>query len=141
MNANNFIPSPYNLALLYDYIKSARARSSWAKGVKLYALELLDNYDNLVRFCARMGYELAPLNRENLLDGAKDWVQYSQGGCALVYNWDIAERLCSPSELKRCTRKGGTLRELDWLKIQARALAQAASLLFEAAAKVAARRF
>lgn len=139
MNANNFIPSEENLTLLHSCIKSARARSSWAKGVKLYALELLDNYDNLVRFCARMGYELAPLNRENLLDGAKDWVQYSQGGCALVYNWDIAERLCSPSELKRCTRKGGTLRELDWLKIQARALAQAASLLFEAAAKFAAK--
>lgn len=62
-----------------------------------------------------------------LLNGADDWNAYSWGGCALCYDGDIAERLCSPSELKK-TRNGErrpNSRE-EWLDVQARALYQAA---------------
>lgn len=61
-----------------------------------------------------------------LLNGARDWSQYSWGGCALVYDGDIAEHYCTPSELKR-TRNGErrpNSRE-EWLDVQARALSQA----------------
>ena len=101
-------------------IQSLSPRSAWGRGVQAYALDLLENLaeDNL-----------EPI-RENLLNGARDWRQYSEGGCALVYDADIAERLCSPSELKR-TRGGERQpngREL-WLDCQARALNQAARLI------------
>ena len=89
------------LAHAADIIDGFPARSTWSKGVKDYALELLDNLA-----------ELAPDNladpeavRRALLNGADTWERYSYGGCSLIYDCDIAERLCTPSELKRC--KGG----------------------------------
>ena len=66
--------------------------------------------------------------RAALLNGAADWSQYSWGGCSLIYDGDIAERLCCPSELKK-TRNGErrpNSRE-EWLDVQARALFQAAN--------------
>ena len=107
-------------------------RSAWDRGVHAYATELVESLD-----------DSADLSNENmlrkaLLNGAGDWQQYSEGGCSLVYDADIAERLCSASELKRC--KGGerqpNARE-NWLECQARALGQAASLVRRAYAKAA----
>ena len=99
-------------------------RSAWSRAVRLYAFELVDGLDD----SADLSNETLLLKA--LLNGADDWRQYSEGGCSLVYDSDIAERLCSPSELKRC--KGGerqpNARE-NWLECQARALAQAASLV------------
>ena len=66
-----------------------------------------------------------------LLNGAKDWSQYSWGGCSLIYDPDIASRLCCPSELKK-TRNGErrpNSRE-EWLDVQARALYQAANRVY-----------
>lgn len=71
--------------------------------------------------------------REWMLNGAQDWEQYSWGGSALIYDCDIAERLCCPSELKK-TRNGErrpNSRE-EWLDVQARALYQAASRVVNA---------
>lgn len=53
---------------------------------------------------------------------------------ALIYDGGIYETLCSPSELKRVTRKDGTLRDKannreTWLDVQARALFQACNLI------------
>jgi hypothetical protein len=63
-----------------------------------------------------------------LLNGAADWNQYSWDGCSLCYDGQIAERLCTPSELKK-TRHGErrpNSRE-EWLDTQARALFQASN--------------
>lgn len=64
--------------------------------------------------------------QKELLNGASSFAQYSEGGCALCYDVDIAERLCPPSELKR--NKWGmrdpNCRE-TWIDVQARALWQA----------------
>ena len=99
-------------------------RSAWSRAVRLYATELIESIDD----SADLSNETR-LNKE-LLNGADDWQQYSEGGCSLVYDADIAERLCRPSELKRC--KGGerlpNARE-TWIDCQARALWQAASLV------------
>lgn len=95
--------------------------SAWKRGVKEYALELIDAAE----------IELTLENaKEVLLNGAKDWSQYSYGGCAMIYDADIAERLCSPSELKR--KKGGDLQpnpRESWLDVQTRALKQACNLI------------
>lgn len=94
------------------------ARSAWKRGVYDYALMLLDNRCDVEDFHAT---DL----KEVLLNGARDWNQYSYGGCACIYDSDIAERLCTTSELKR--RDYGRLRpnsREEWLDVQARALYQ-----------------
>ncbi len=109
-------------------ITARRARSAWDKGVNLYALELLDSIRDLPAADSRQEIQKA------LLNDARDWKEYSLGGCSLCYNSDIAERLCSPSELKRT--RGGEWRPSryeEWLDVQARALYQAFRLICRAA--------
>ena len=110
---------------LYNEIKGMRYRSAWDKGVNEYALELVETLEEVscnVR-----------LLKKALLNGADSWQEYSFGGCSLIYDSDIAERLCTPSELKR-TRNGERYpnsRE-TWLDCQARALSQACSRVLRA---------
>jgi hypothetical protein len=65
-----------------------------------------------------------------LLNGAKDWKQYSEGGCALIYDKQIALTLCNPTELK-ITDNGQKQpnKQETWLQVQARALFQAWNLI------------
>ena len=112
---------------LLQKVENVKSRSAWKNGVKTYAIELLDDAASN-RECE----EFASLQelKEVILNGASDWMQYSEGGCALVYNQDIAERLCSPSELKR-TKNGlnnPNSRE-NWVQCQALALFQAWELI------------
>lgn len=98
--------------------------SKWNKGVELYAQELKE-------FLANEGMEAT---EHNLLNGAIDWKQYSYGGSSLIYNGDIADRLATPSEIKRRTLKDGSLATMaspteTWLDVQARALYQAAQVV------------
>jgi hypothetical protein len=106
---------------LTNKLNATKAVSTWKRGVKEYALEMVESAE----------VELTPINAKAiLLNGAKDWSQYSHGGCAAIYDADIAERLCSPSELKK--KKGGDLQpntRENWLDVQARALFQAFNLI------------
>lgn len=91
-------------------------KSAWSRGVDEYANELRQNLRE---------NNLKP-TEENMLNGARDWKQYSWGGNSLIYDEDIAKRLSSPSELKRT--KNGQLKpnsREEWLDTQARALYQA----------------
>lgn len=109
-------------------ITTRRARSAWDKGVTLYALDLLDNIRDLPEADSRQDIQKA------LLNGASDWREYSYGGCSLIYDGDIAARLCSPSEFRRT--RGGEWRpnrRESWLGVQARALFQACRLICKAA--------
>lgn len=102
-------------------IESTNPRSAWGRGVKTYALELLEDLP------ANVNYGSAASLEADLLNGASSWSQYSWDGCSLVYDEDIAARLCTPSELKK-TRNGErrpNSRE-EWLDVQARALRCAA---------------
>jgi hypothetical protein len=103
-------------------IESTNPRSAWSRGVKAYALELLED------FPANSVYESPIELKEILLNGARDWSQYSWGGFSLICNEDIAKRLCTPSELRKT--KNGELqpnKDEQWLDTQARALNQAAN--------------
>ena len=102
-------------------------RSAWSKGVTEYALELLDSLAEGIEGGYYYADDIAAprVLEKNLLNGAADWSAYSWGGCSLIYDADIAERLCTPSELKK-TRNGErkpNARE-EWLDCQARALSQ-----------------
>ena len=105
-------------------IKARKPRSAWNRGVQTYALELLADLPRDEE------YSNAKLLVKALLNGASSWDQYSWGGCSLIYDGDIAERLCNASELKK-TRNGErrpNSRE-EWLDVQARALYQAAMMI------------
>ena len=113
---------------LGNYIEQRKARSAWNKGVKEYAIDLLSNYSEYIHF------ENLELNRDTLLNGASDWSQYSQGGCALVYDEEIAKRLCNNTELKRTNHgEREPNKNETWLDLQARALNQASKILIGSA--------
>ena len=106
-------------------LEARKDRSACDRGVTAYALELVDELEELAAYEGR-NPETVKECREWMLNGASDWSQYSWGGSSLIYDSDIAERLCNPSELKK-TRHGErrpNSRE-EWLDTQARALYQA----------------
>lgn len=108
--------------VLYNKIEQTKAISALSKGIKAYALELVESAE----------VELTLYNsKDELLNGASDWSEYSWGGNALIYDGDIVERLCTPSKIKRF--KNGKLNKPnaheEWLDIQATALCQAYLLI------------
>lgn len=116
-------------------VRKQTGRSAWDKGVEAYALDLVEGLEESIN---GGWFDIADLAsrrivEDGLLNGADDWSQYSWGGCSLIYNKDIAERLCNGSELKR--NKNGerkpNARE-EWLDVQTRALFQASYRVHEA---------
>lgn len=106
---------------IMDALEKEKPGSAWEAGVILYAIEILDSMD-----------DKEEITEKNLLSGAKDWHQYSEGGCSLVYDVDICHRLCTPSEIKKT--KNGERRPNNqemWVDTQARALHQAARLILK----------
>ena len=109
-------------------------RSAWGKGVNAYALEIVENLEELE---AWNGEPLERITEKQMLNGAENWSAYSWGGCSLICDSDIAKRLCNPSELKK-TRNGErkpNSRE-EWLDTQARALFQASNRIKATAHKI-----
>ena len=117
---------------LKQAIANEKPRSAWGRGVKGYAEGLAEELEEAIQggyFAEDKLTDRAAL-KEQMLSGADNWSQYSYGGSALIYDGDIAERLCSPSEYKR-SREGErrpNSRE-EWLDVQARALNQAAHMI------------
>jgi hypothetical protein len=98
-------------------LEANRANSAWSRGVKSFAIDLVNDCEG-------------ELTEENMLNGAENWNQYSTGGCALVYDCDIANALCTPSELKR--KDHGRLPPNSyetWIDVQTRALYQSCILI------------
>ena len=106
-------------------LEAHKDRSAWDRGVTDYALELVEKLEERAAYEGR-NPEPGKECREWMLNGAQDWNQYSWGGSSLIYDADIAERLCTPSELKK-TRNGERRPNIneEWLDVQARALNQA----------------
>ena len=87
-----------------EALNNMKGRSAWERGVIGYALEILDQVEERTAYEGQEPEDLATL-RKYMLNGADDWSQSSWGGSYEIYDGDIAERLCNPSELKK-TRKG-----------------------------------
>ena len=117
-------------AKIYEALEAVKTRSAWSKGVKEYAYMILEDIEDEAIAEATN----KRLLEETLLNGAENWTQYSWGGCALIYDRQIAEGLCSPSELKK-TRNGERRpnKREEWLDTQARALYQAFRLVAQCA--------
>lgn len=126
--------------LIYKRIEEKKYRSAWDRGVKEYALELVEELGEAIDGGYEEEESLASpkIVEKMLLNGASDWKQYSWGGCSLIYDGDIAERLCNKTELK--LTKGGERepnKSEQWLDVQARALYQAAWLVRQVTREVA----
>ena len=136
-------------------VEAYNPRSAWNKGVKEYALELVEKLEERSEDEGREPISISML-AVWMLNGAREyrvhasrqpypfdapyahWRVYSYGGSALIYDSEIAERLCTASELKRLTTKAGCIKDRPnpretWLDCQARALYQAAALVQTAA--------
>lgn len=128
MNTTEYLTYQKNREKVADYFATliAEQKSAWKKGVYTYAYEL-------AAAAARRTWLKTPKTiEEALLNGAPSWGDYSDGGSAFIYDADIAERLCSPSELKRSLDgKRNPNRRERWLDVQARALTQAAIILID----------
>lgn len=115
-----------------DFKKEIRehpARSAWDKGRRQYALEIFcDVVENRnLTDADELG---ADITEAEQLCGARDWREYSYGGCSLIYDSDICDRLCTEKgaeRLKHGERKPVTYD--NWLDAQASALKQAARLV------------
>lgn len=112
---------------LLTALANHKSRSAWDKGVLDYALEIVENYapEEVTSVDDVLNYRRD--KHESLYSVAK-W--QSEGGCFEIYDEDIAQRLCTPSELRRCTHKDGRLRDManareSWLDVQTRAVFQA----------------
>lgn len=121
-----------NLHEVISTIEATSPRSAWDRGVNAYALELLEVLEDRASYEGREPADTKEA-REWMMNGARDWSAYSYGGSSLIYDGDIAERLCCPSELRK-TRNGErrpNSRE-EWLDVQARALFQACNRICKA---------
>lgn len=105
---------------LLNRIAEIKTRSAWSKGVKEYAQMIVESAEDLEEI----------ESAKDLLNGAESWKEYSYGGCALIYNGDIAATVCAPWELKKTDggRKEPNRNE-TWLDVQTRALYQAARMV------------
>lgn len=121
------------IATLNAVLATAQNRSAWDRGVQEYAEEIAEEigcginggYIAIDDLRTRQSAEAAMLN------GAESWHQYSWGGSSLIYNSDIAKRLCTPSEYRKT--RGGERRpnsSEEWLDCQARALSQASRRVY-----------
>ena len=123
-----------DLKTLRKKLENHKARSYWEDGVKDYAAEIIDTLEEKEKFddmnAGEYDYTGSKQNHLDALNGAKNWKEYSWGGCSLVSNAAIARTLCTPSELEKTKdgEKQPNARE-DWLDVQARALFQAQNLL------------
>lgn len=112
--------------------QTTKGRSCWSKGVAMYALELLASAEERGHTDLSLNSNLANI----LLNGAQNWKQYSEGGCSLVSDHDIATRLCSPAEITKyyhgnpCGKRPNRS-EATWIDTQSRALFQAARLIVD----------
>ena len=118
-----------NILAVANEVNNTKTRSAWSKGVQSYAFHILAQFEDWRRFNESEGLECPELDEKTALNGASDWSAWAYGGCGLVYDYVIAERLCTPSEIRRLQYKTGAMRYpapcTNWLDVEARAARQA----------------
>jgi hypothetical protein len=126
-----------NIQTVTNEVNNTKTRSAWGRGVKAYALDILANFEEWRKWNETQTESVPELDERTALNGASDWSAWSYGGSGLVYNYAIAERLCTPSELRKT--KGGIYLPTganSWLLVEARAMRQAWRMIAEAVRKL-----
>lgn len=83
-----------------------RRENKEKRAVYKYALEILSDYQD--GHHKSDSFDINHTNIKELLNGAEDWRQYSEGGCSLIYTGDIEERIGVGGDLMK--RQGEYLR-------------------------------
>lgn len=129
-----------------EELNARKDRSAWDKGVTVYALEILDTIEERAEFDGKEPADAATF-KDYALNGASEprkpgdlfaaWLVASWGGSYLIYDYQIARRLCNNTELKR-TNEGEKQpnRRENWLDVQGRALYQAYNRLYRVWARL-----
>lgn len=122
-----------NITKTIEKIEGLKFRSIWDKAVQEDASWLMeslfdDHFDEIVN--DTMTFQSMGDFEYVLRMGAETWKDFSEGGCALIYDGDIAKHYCTNSELKKTHNgeKAPNSKE-SWLDVQARAFWQAALLV------------
>lgn len=117
-------------------VRKENTRSAWSKGVLYYAERLLEDFEYFVSYDDEVEF-----TEKTALNGACNWSQWSWGGCGLVCDCDIAERLCTPTELKRTKngQRNPNSRE-TWFDVQARAALQGWEMIKRAVKRIERRK-
>jgi hypothetical protein len=103
-------------------LATMRKGSAWRRGVIAYARDLLEDYPD---------GEL--VTEKGLLNGAMNWREYSEGGITLVYDRDIAKRLCAPWKLRRTDNGRLPPNGIEtWIEYRTRALIHAKRAILRA---------
>ena len=126
-----------NIKRVTNEVNNTKTRSAWNKGVKAYALELLGQFEEWSEYNEQNGERVPELDERTALNGASDWDAWAFGGCGLCYDAYIAERLCTPSELRKT--KGGIYPPTganSWLLVESHAMRQAWRMIAEAVRKL-----
>lgn len=111
-----------------ERLEALNPRSAWDKGVRSYAVHLLEIVDN--NYIIYKSFDKLKELEKIMLNGAKDWKHYSWSGNALIYDGDIAKTLCTESEFLRSNNgQKRPNKSEQWLDTQARALFQAFELI------------
>lgn len=106
--------------LIRTAINALEIKSAYKEIIRIYALELLKELEERIRDGIVEDFLDSTTHlRRNLLNGAKDWEEYSRGGCSLIYDDDIRFR-CQYSKANY---------DIDPLKEQAKYLKSACSLI------------
>jgi len=120
------------VAELVSAIRKSPARSKWSRGVRQYAVEIVNLYDRDIEWNG------CPIDLDKrILVGADNWTEYSRGGCSLILDVQICARLATKSESKK--KRDGELppnKYETWIDVQARALRQASGLICDQVAKI-----
>lgn len=122
-----------NIQTVAKEVEKVKERSAWNRGAQAYALEMLERFEEWRIWNEENGESVPELDERTALNGASDWRAWAYGGCGLCYDYAIAERLCTASELKRT--RGGERRpnaRESWLDVEARAARQAWRMIAEA---------
>lgn len=122
-----------NIQAVTNEVMNNNTRSAWNRGVQAYALEMLESFEELRKWNEENGESVPELDECTALNGAQDWSAWAYGGCGLVYDAYIAERLCTPSELRKLD--GGAkvpAGAATWCDIEARAARQAWQMIAKA---------
>lgn len=117
-------------------LNAYKGASKWARGVNDYALELIENLQENENY-TKQPYTTAAAILADIKNGAENWKMYSYGGCSLIYDGDICERLATASFSKK--KDGGRLQPSSrhtWLDCQAAALHQAANKIINIAKRL-----
>ena len=95
------------------------------KNINYYAISHLEDISNYLDY-EKLDPEIENVSKiewsngsliKTILNGAKDFEQWSNGGCGLISNYDLAKTLLNPEKFKKWESED---KYIDFLKMQAK---------------------